>query len=158
MPRASLLREDDEVLLKVIGLYKVRIKMLSEFTPMTDHFFSNTCCRVEEKGVEKHLTPPQSRRILSNFAVQPVSRFFRMQRFDRSAASWREANGLKAGAISHPTRVTMSRKDDRRGCIDIVLCRRLFRFQPARPLHFLIFLLQMTLYVDPQADFYDIPF
>ena len=51
---------------KVLDLYKVRIKTLSEFPPMTDCFFTDDFA-LDEEG-KKHLEKPESREYLTILA------------------------------------------------------------------------------------------
>ena len=110
----------DDTLLKAIGLYKVRIKTLSEFIPMTDQFFGDDYS-AEEKAVEKHLKSPEGKAVLGEFA----SRLEKLADFSR--ASLEEAcramaaeKGLKAGQIIHPTRVAISGKTTGAGLFEMM--------------------------------------
>lgn len=110
----------DELLLKVVALYKIRIKTLSEFMPMTDHFFGDEYS-VEEKGVEKYIKPSGGREILREFAL----RLEKMTDFSHAATE--EAcrkmageKGLKAGAVIHPTRVAISGKTAGAGLFEMM--------------------------------------
>lgn len=100
----------DDLLLKVIGLYKVRIKKLSEFAGMTDHFFSDKYS-VDAKGVEKHISTKEGKDILLEFS----SRLEKLNDFshaktEEACRAMAEEKKLKAGAIIHPTRVAISGK------------------------------------------------
>jgi len=111
---------DDGLLLKVIGLYKIRIKTLSEFLPMTDHFFSDEYS-VEEKALEKHLRPPAGKEILLEFA----SRLEGMDDFSHTALeeacrNMAEEKAMKAGAIIHPTRAAISGKTTGAGLFEMM--------------------------------------
>jgi len=111
---------DDEMLLKVIGLYKVRIKTLSEFMPMTDHFFGDEYS-VEEKALEKHLRPPAGKEILREFA----SRLEGMDDFSHTALEdacrkMAEEKAMKAGGIIHPTRAAISGKTTGAGLFEMM--------------------------------------
>lgn len=110
----------DDKLLEVAKLYKVRIKTLSEFAPMTDHFFIDDYS-VEEKGVSKYLGSPESKKILSDFA----DRISKLQDFSHSAIekacrAMAEEKNLKAGAIIHPTRVAISGKTTGAGLFEMM--------------------------------------
>jgi len=110
----------DELLLKVIGLYRVRIKTLSEFAPMTDYFFSDDYS-VEEKGVEKHLKGPDSKTILRDF----VAKLENVKSFSHTAAeeacrTLAEEKKLKAGQIIHPARVAISGKTTGAGLFEMM--------------------------------------
>lgn len=110
----------DDLLLKVIGLYKVRTKKLSEFAGMTDHFFSDTYS-VEEKGVAKYISTKEGKDILIEFAsrLEKLSDFSHanMEAACRAMAQEKE---LKAGAIIHPTRVAISGKTTGAGLFEMM--------------------------------------
>jgi len=110
----------DDMILKVIELYKVRMKTLPDFMSMTDHFFRDDYS-VEEKGVEKYLTPPESRKILGEF----VPRLEKLGDFKHAAIeeicrSMAVEMGLKVGAIIHPTRVAISGKTTGAGLFEMM--------------------------------------
>jgi len=110
----------DDLILKVIGLYKVRIKKLSEFSGMTDHFFSDTYS-VETKGVEKYISTKEGKDILREFS----SRLIKLNDFlhantEGACRAMAEETKLKAGAIIHPTRVAISGKTTGAGLFEMM--------------------------------------
>ncbi len=110
----------DALLLKVIGLYKIRIKKLSEFAGMTDHFFSDTYSK-EEKGVEKYISNKEGKEILREFS----SRLEKLESFshadtESACRAMAEETKLKAGAIIHPTRVAISGKTTGAGLFEMM--------------------------------------
>ncbi len=111
---------DDKTLIRVIGLYKTRIKTLSEFVQMTDHFFGDTYA-VEEKGVEKHIKNPDSKKILSDFAarLERVNDFSRNS-IEEECRAMAENAKLKPGQIIHPTRVAVSGKTTGAGLFEMM--------------------------------------
>ncbi|MCM8761271.1 MAG: glutamate--tRNA ligase [Candidatus Omnitrophica bacterium] len=110
----------DDKLAKVIDLYKVRIKTLSEFIPMTDHFFSDVYT-VEEKGVEKYLKPAESKMILRQFAdrIESLSEFSH-ENLEKTCRTLAEEKGLKTAQIIHPTRVAISGKTTGAGLFEMM--------------------------------------
>ena len=110
----------DDMILKVIELYKVRMKTLPDFTAMTDHFFCDEYS-VDEKGVEKHLTPPESRKILGEF-VPRLEKLndFKHTSIEEMCRSMAAELGLKVGAIIHPTRVAISGKTTGAGLFEMM--------------------------------------
>lgn len=110
----------DDILLKVIGLYKVRIKTLSEFTQLTDHFFSDTYL-VDEKAAEKYLKSPESRQILAEFSGR-LERLagFSHQAIEDACRVMAEEKKLKAGQIIHPSRVAISGKTTGAGLFEMM--------------------------------------
>ena len=110
----------DEMLIKVIDLYKVRIKTLAEFIDLTDYFFSDTYS-VEEKGKEKYLASADAKKILSEFAA----RLEKMSDFSHSVIEQEcrqmaEAKGLKASQIIHPARMAISGKTSGAGLFEMM--------------------------------------
>lgn len=110
----------DDVLLKVIGLYKTRIKTVAEFFPMTDHFFSDAYV-VEEKGKEKYLDPRESKEILKDFVkrIEPLTDFSHKRIEDVCRIMAQEKN-LKAGQVIHPTRMAISGKTQGAGLFEMM--------------------------------------
>ena len=110
----------DGALLKAIELYKVRIKTLSEFVPMTDYLFSDDYT-VEEKAAEKYLKPAESKDILRDFASRlEAMTDFSHKALEDACRALAEEKGLKAGAIIHPTRVAISGKTTGAGLFEIM--------------------------------------
>lgn len=110
----------DDALLRLIDLYRVRIKTLREFVPATDHFFGDGYS-VDEAGVEKHLKPPESKKILLDFAdlLDKVDDFSHA-RLEEACRSMAEAKKIKAGRIIHPTRVAISGKTTGAGLFEMM--------------------------------------
>ncbi len=100
----------DEMLLKLIGLYQVRIKTLSEFFGLTDCFFKDDY-PVDEKGKRKYLESKKNRECLREFAGRLEGRDdFSHERIEEACRAMAEEKGLKAGEIIHPTRMAISGK------------------------------------------------
>lgn len=110
----------DEMLLKLIDLYKVRMKTLSEFVPATDHFFGDDY-QIDEKAREKYLKPAASKSILLEFAdsLDKVSDFSHAK-LEEACRSMAEAKKVKAGEIIHPTRVAISGKTTGAGLFEMM--------------------------------------
>lgn len=111
---------DDPRLSKIIDLYKVRMKTLTEFMSATDYFFTDNYT-VEEKGVQKHLKSADSKSVLGEFA----SRLEKINGFSHSkiediCRTMAEEKGLKAGQIIHPTRVAISGKTTGAGLFEMM--------------------------------------
>lgn len=112
--------ESDDMLLKVINLYRVRIKTLSEFAPMTDYFFTDNYT-VEEKGVEKYLKPAECKAILRDFIakLEAVSDFSHLA-IEAACRALADEKKIKAGQIIHPTRVAISGKTTGAGLFEMM--------------------------------------
>ncbi|MBU1037599.1 MAG: glutamate--tRNA ligase [Candidatus Omnitrophica bacterium] len=110
----------DDALLRLIDLYRVRIKTLREFVPATDHFFGDGYS-VDEAGVEKHLKPPESKKILLDFAdlLDKVDDFSHA-RLEEACRLMAETKKIKAGRIIHPTRVAISGKTTGAGLFEMM--------------------------------------
>jgi len=110
----------DELLSKVIGLYKVRIKKLSEFAGMTDHFFSDTYSK-EEKGIEKYISTKEGKEILREFfsRLEKLDNFSHVK-LEEACRAMAVETKLKAGAIIHPTRVAISGKTTGAGLFEMM--------------------------------------
>jgi glutamyl-tRNA synthetase len=109
----------DDYIGKVLDLYKVRIKTLSEFPPMTDCFFTDDFA-VDEDG-RKHLEKPESREYLTLLA----DRLAGLTDFSHAAIedvfrSFAEERGLKAGPIIHPARMAVSGKTKGAGLFEMM--------------------------------------
>lgn len=110
----------DNMLLKVINLYKVRIKTLSEFIPMTDYFFGDDYS-VDENGVEKHLKNAQAREILRDFTGRlEKAGDFSHKTIEETCRAVAEEKKLKAGQVIHPTRVAISGKTTGAGLFEMM--------------------------------------
>jgi glutamyl-tRNA synthetase len=110
----------DGTILKVIELYKVRMKTLPDFMGMTDHFFSDEYS-VEDKGAEKYLTPPESKKILGEFVLRLEKlNDFKHTSIEEMCRSMAVELGIKVGAIIHPTRVAISGKTTGAGLFEMM--------------------------------------
>jgi len=110
----------DDILLKVIGLYKVRMKTLSEFIQLTDHFFSDTYS-IDEKAVEKYLKSPESKQVLAKFSDRLKGLTdFSHQRIEDACRAMAQEKNLKPSQIIHPTRVAISGKTAGAGLFEMM--------------------------------------
>ena len=109
----------DDYLAKVLGLYKVRLKTLSDFPAMTDCFFRDDYS-VEEEG-KAHLGKPESRELLDvlagrlaeldTFAHAGIEKVFR---------DFIEERKIKAGQVIHPARMAVSGKTKGAGLFEMM--------------------------------------
>jgi len=124
--RAEIIRQGydwkmpNETLLRVINLYKIRIKKFSEFPPMVDFFFTDSFT-IDEKGKEKYLISTESKSILREF----FSRLEKLSNFSHKAIeevcrALAEERKLKAGQIIHPTRMAISGKTSGAGLFEMM--------------------------------------
>ncbi len=111
---------DDSCLLKLIDLYKIRLKTLGEFADKTDCFFRDDFS-VEEEGRKKYLDKPENienLRMLADrleglgeFNPEPIEAVFR---------SLAEERGLKAAQLIHPARMAVSGKTSGAGLFEMM--------------------------------------
>ncbi|MEN6560977.1 MAG: glutamate--tRNA ligase [Acidobacteriota bacterium] len=109
----------DAYLAKVLGLYKVRLKTLSEFPAQTDCFFREDFA-VDEEG-RKHLASPESREYLTTLA----DRLAGLTDFSHAAIEevfrrFAEERGIKAGQVIHPARMAVSGKTKGAGLFEMM--------------------------------------
>lgn len=109
----------DNYLSKVLDLYKIRIKTLSEFPGMTDFFFRKDFA-YEEEG-KKHLEKPESREYLTVLA----DRLAGLGDFSHAALEavfreFAEERGIKAGPVIHPARMAVSGKTKGAGLFEMM--------------------------------------
>jgi len=111
---------DDGYLAKVLDLYKVRIKTLDEFWPLTDFFFIDDYA-VDEDGRKKHLGSEDSRALVKAFAakLEPPADFTRAG-IEKVLEGLVQEKGVKAAAVIHPTRMAVSGKTKGAGLFEIM--------------------------------------
>lgn len=110
---------DDAYVMKVLGLYKVRIKTLAELPTMTDFFFRDDFA-MEEEG-RSQLDKPGARENVGLFAdrLEALAEF----RHDTVESACRELaaeKGLKPAAVIHPTRAAVSGKTKGAGLFEMM--------------------------------------
>lgn len=110
----------DEKLIKVLELYKVRIKTLSEFVAHTDHFFTDNYS-IEEKGRTKYLASPGSKEILREFLkrLEKLADFSRAS-IEKACRVMAEEKKIKAAEIIHPVRMAISGKTSGAGLFEMM--------------------------------------
>ena len=101
-------KADDAYLAKVLDLYKVRIKTLSEFWDLTDFFFKDDFV-VDEAGRAKHLSSDESKALVRGFAaaIEPLTDFSHAS-LEKALEQFIEEKAVKAAAVIHPTRLAVS--------------------------------------------------
>ncbi|MBL7072719.1 MAG: glutamate--tRNA ligase, partial [Candidatus Omnitrophica bacterium] len=100
----------DDHLMKIIALYKIRIKTIKEFVELADYFFTEDFV-VEEKGERKYLSKEENRKNIKLFAEKleaPVD--FTHENIETICREIAEKNNLKAAQIIHPARMAISGK------------------------------------------------
>ena len=107
------------VLSKVLDLYKVRAKTLSELPAMVDLFFREDFA-VDEEG-RKHLEKPESREYLAALADRLAGLTdFSHDAIESIFRQFAEERGIKAGPIVHPARMAISGKTKGAGLFEMM--------------------------------------
>jgi glutamyl-tRNA synthetase len=110
----------DSLLLKIIGLYKMRAKTLAEFVEMTDYFSSDTYT-IDEKGAQKHLAGSKNKGLLGDYAARlEAMRDFSCAAAEEACRSMAEEKGIKASEIIHPARMALSGKTSGAGLFEMM--------------------------------------
>jgi len=109
----------DDYLSRVLDLYKVRTKTLSEFPAMTDCFFREDFA-YEEEG-KKHLEKPESREYLALLADRLAGTGdFTHDAIEAVFREFAEQKGLKTGQVIHPARMAVSGKTKGAGLFEMM--------------------------------------
>jgi len=109
----------DDYLAKVLDLYRIRIKTLSEFPAMTDCFFREDFASDEEG--RKHLEKPESREYLRLLADRLAGiTDFSHAAIEMTFREFAEERGIKAGPIIHPARMAVSGKTKGAGLFEMM--------------------------------------
>jgi glutamyl-tRNA synthetase len=109
----------DAYVSKVLDLYKVRAKTLSEFPPMIDCFFREDFA-YDEEG-KKHLEKPESREHLALLADRLAGiTDFSHPTIEAVFREFAEERGIKIGPIVHPARMAVSGKTKGAGLFEMM--------------------------------------
>ena len=105
---------------RIIELYRVRVKVFSEFFELTDFLFTDNYS-VEEKGKKKHLGGRENKDILKAAAdkLKKVEDFSAAN-LEKVYTDMAQAKGLKTARIIHPTRMAISGKTRGAGLFEIM--------------------------------------
>jgi len=110
----------DEFLMKLIDLYKIRLKTLREFIAMTDCFFTDNFA-VEEEGKKKYLDKPENIENIRTLAdrLEELEEFTgaNIESVSRQLA---EERHLKAASLIHPARLAISGKTSGAGLFEMM--------------------------------------
>jgi len=109
----------DAYVSKILDLYKVRAKTLSEFPPMIDCFFREDFA-YEDEG-KKHLEKPESREHLALLADRLAGTGdFTHDAIEAVFREFAEQKGLKTGQVIHPARMAVSGKTKGAGLFEMM--------------------------------------
>jgi glutamyl-tRNA synthetase len=100
--------------------YKIRIKTLSEFSPLADFFYRDDYA-VEEEGRKKHLALPEAKALLGLLAdrLAPLEPFTH-DALEAAVRVLAEEKSIKPAAIIHPARMAVSGKTRGAGLFEIM--------------------------------------
>jgi glutamyl-tRNA synthetase len=118
--KVNLSGVSDDHLAKLVDLYKIRLKTLREFVPMTDCFFIDDFA-IEEEGRKKYLDRPEN---MENFRLL-AGRLEKLGEFNHAniEAIFRELaeeKSLKAAQLIHPARLAVSGKTSGAGLFEMM--------------------------------------
>ena len=110
----------DEFLLKLIDLYKIRLKTLREFADMTECFFRDEYA-VEEAGKKKYLDPPENIENLKLLAARLEGLTpFTAASVEAVSRELAEERGLKPAVLIHPARMAVSGRTSGAGLFEMM--------------------------------------
>ncbi len=110
----------DDYLLKLIDLYKVRMKTLREFVGLTECFFRDDFS-VEEEGRKKYLDKQESRKNLGLLADRlEALQEFTARAIEEACRSLAEEKGLKPASLIHPARMAVSGRTSGAGLFEMM--------------------------------------
>jgi glutamyl-tRNA synthetase len=111
---------DKSTLDKILELYKIRIKMFSEFFELTDFFFTDNYT-IDEKGQRKFLDKDEAKENLM-LALEELKKIddFSHDKLEESYRTLAEKHEIKTSKIIHPTRMAISGKTKGAGLFEIM--------------------------------------
>lgn len=100
--------KDKEKMLKIISLMQTRVKTIPELYSNCKYFFADIDS-YDEKGVNKFFFKPPSQEIL-NMVLEIIKGIndFTAENIENALRATAQANGMKAAALIHPTRLALS--------------------------------------------------
>lgn len=110
----------DEYLLKLIGLYKVRMKTLREFVGLTECFFRDDFS-IEEEGRRKYLDKTESKKNIGQLANRlEALEEFTASAIEEACRSLAEETGIKPAGLIHPARMAVSGRTSGAGLFEMM--------------------------------------
>jgi glutamyl-tRNA synthetase len=110
----------DEYLLRVIDLYKIRLKTLRDFVDMTGCFFRDDYA-VEEAGKKKYLDKPENLENLKILAARiEALESFTAAAIETACRELAEERGIKPAAVIHPARMAVSGQTSGAGLFEMM--------------------------------------
>jgi glutamyl-tRNA synthetase len=110
----------DEYLTKLIDLYKIRMKTLSEFKGLAECFFEDDF-RMDEEGKKKYLDKEGNKENIRIFADRLEGlEDFSHENIEKICRDIAEEKSLKAAEIIHPTRLAISGRTKGAGLFEMM--------------------------------------
>ena len=110
----------DDFLLRLIDLYKIRLKTLREFVEMTECFFRDDFS-IEEEGKKKYLSKPEATENIRLLADRlEALNSFTAAEIEAACRTLAEEKGLKAAGLIHPARLAISGKTSGAGLFEMM--------------------------------------
>lgn len=111
---------DREKLLNLIELYKVRMRVLTDFADHVSVFYSDDI-KFDEKAVQKHLKKEGAKDILGKWKDKLSSLpSFDKTTLEENCRSFAEGLGIKPAKLIHPTRVAISGRTTGAGLFEMM--------------------------------------
>jgi len=116
----ELSTKSDVYLLKLVDLYKIRIKTLREFVDLTDSFFRDDYA-VDKVGRKEYLAKKENRENIRLLAERLAElEDFTKENIEKACRELAREKGVRAGDIIHPTRVAISGKTKGAGLFEMM--------------------------------------
>ncbi len=107
-------------ILKVIGLLKNRVKLLTDFVDSGRYFFTDPT-EFDPKGLRKYFKQPQSWNYLEEFKYRLENlKNFREDTIEESLRQFAEEKGVSASKIIHPLRLAVSGRTVTPGLFEVL--------------------------------------
>jgi len=118
--KIDISRVTDEYLTKLIDMYKIRMKTLSEFVGLTECFFGDDF-RMDEEGKKKYLDKEGNKENIRIFADRLEGlEDFSHENIEKICRDIAEERNLKAAEIIHPTRLAISGRTKGAGLFEMM--------------------------------------
>lgn len=103
-------KESEDMLRKIIPLFKERIKTLSDFPPFAEYFFTEDF-PYEEKGIKKYYKTPEVFELLNEIKEElDILENFTTEEIESTIRKFAERKSIKPAKIIHPLRMAITGK------------------------------------------------
>ncbi len=116
----ELFVKSDDYLLRLIDLYKIRIKTLLEFIDLTESFFRDDYS-FDKEGKKDYLGRKENKQNIKLFAdCLEELEDFKKENIEKTCRSLAEQRGIKAADMIHPTRVAITGRTRGAGLFEVM--------------------------------------